>query len=150
MIIGHLGLDLIEIDHMQEYPDDRRTMTFRQYIHLLAEKVGLHQLPVIPNANEIRYFLAEDAVHHQFVTTLVRDIYKRNRCGHLDAGIDPAKTMSLLGTMRSSLLTEKDADICRVRLMNQLCEISTLLLDKKEQSIANASSNEDFPEMVKI
>ena len=135
---------------MQEYPGDRRTMTFRQYIHLLAEKVGLHQLPVVPNANEIRYFLAEDAVHHQFVTTLVRDIYKRNRCGHLDANIDPAKTMSLLGTIRSALLTEKDADICRVRLMNQLCEVSTALLGKEKQSIASAHSNEDLPELAKI
>lgn len=103
-------------------------MTFRQFIKQLAEKVGLHQLPVVPDANEIRYFLAEDAVHHQLVKALVRDIYKANNCGHLDAIIDPAKTMSLLGIMRSALLTENDTDICRVRLMNQLCEVSTTIL----------------------
>lgn len=125
-------------------------MTFRQYIHLLAEKVGLHQIPVLPNANEIRYFLAEDAVHHQFVTTLVRDIYKKNLCGHLDANIDPEKTMSLLGIMRSALLTEKDADICRVRLMNQLCEVSTTLLSMEKHSHGSTPSDKDLPELAKI
>lgn len=122
----------------------KRTMTFRQYIQLLAEKVGLHQIPVVPNANEIRYFLAEDAVHHQFVTTLVRDIYKKNRCGHLDANIDPAKTMSLLGIMRSALLTENDADICKVRLMNQLCEVSTTLLSKEKNHLPSLQQMKIF------
>ena len=74
-----------------------KDMTFRQYIQLLAEKIGMHQIPVIANANEIKHFLAEDAVHHQFVTTLVRQIYKSNHCGHLDAIIDQVKTLSLLG-----------------------------------------------------
>jgi len=123
-------------------------MTFRQFIQHLAEKIGMHQIPVDTSANEIRYFLAEDGVHHQFVTALVRDIYKYNSCGHLDATIDHVKTMSLLGKMRAHLLSEEDADICKVRLMNQLCEVSTTTLDrgKGSQTIAS-SSNESFQEM---
>jgi hypothetical protein len=121
----------------QEQAKSTNEMTFRQFIKLLAEKVGLHQLPVVPDANEIRYFLAEDAVHHQLVKTLVRDIYKTNSCGHLDAIIDPAKTMSLLGIMRSAMLTENDTDICRVRLMNQLCEVSTTILSMEKHPLAS-------------
>jgi hypothetical protein len=131
-----LGLDLVETGMRRDIPAIGRTMTFRQYINLLAEYVGLHQVPVVANANEIRYFLAEDAVHHQLVTALVRDIYKKNRCGHLDAIIDPAKTMSLLGIMRSALLTEAGADICRVRLMNEICEVSTSILSRETHHLA--------------
>jgi hypothetical protein len=112
-------------------------MTFRQFIQLLSEKIGLHQIPVVSNANEIRYFIAEDAVHHQLVTTLVRDIYKINNCGHLDALIDAEKTITLLGTIRATLLAKEDADICRVRLMNQLCEVATSTLSKEKHPYAN-------------
>ncbi len=112
-------------------------MTFRQFIQLLSEKIGLHQIPVVSNANEIRYFIAEDAVHHQLVTTLVRDIYKKNNCGHLDALIDAEKTITLLGTMRATLLAKEDADICRVRLMNQLCEVATTILSKEKHPYTN-------------
>lgn len=125
-------------------------MTFRQFIQQLAEKIGMHQIPVVANASEIRYFLAEDAVHHQFVTTLVRRIYKSNRCGHLDALLDQDKTMSLLGKVRAELFAEDDADICKVRLMNQLCDVSTTILDKEQATVAGAtSSNEKLTEMAK-
>ena len=116
-------------------------MTFRQFIQDLAERIGMHQIPVITNANEIRYFLAEDAVHHQFVTTLVREIYKINHCGHLDAIIDQFKTLSVLGKLHADMLTKNDADICKVRLMNQLCEVSTSILGKQQHSVTSISSS---------
>jgi hypothetical protein len=125
-------------------------MTFRQYIHLLAESIGLHQIPVLRHATEIRYFLAEDAVHHQMVTGLVRDIYKKNCCGHLDAIIDPTKTMNLLGNMRSVLLNEDGVDICRVRLMNQLCEVSAALLCNENYPAKKSSTNKEFPGLANI
>lgn len=114
-----------------------KTMTFRQFIHLLAEHIGLHQIPVVPGATEIRYFLAEDAVHHQLVTALVRDIYKKNNCGHLDAAIDTEMTLQLLGALRAALLTEDDTDICKFRLINDLCEYSKEILN--DESLLMAS-----------
>lgn len=125
-------------------------MTFRQYIQLLAESIGLHQIPVLNHATEIRYFLAEDGVHHQLVTALVRDIYKKNCCGHLDARIDPTTTIKLLGNMRSVLLSEDGVDICRVGLMNQLCEVSALLLCKETQQSATSLSKNKMPELANI
>ncbi|GMR05949.1 MAG: hypothetical protein BMS9Abin25_0528 [Gammaproteobacteria bacterium] len=126
-------------------------MTFRQYIHQLAKKIGLHQIPVVLDATEIRYFLAEDAVHHEFVTTLVRDIYKKSFCGHLDAVIDNKKTMSLLGMVRAALLAENKTDICKIRLMNQFCEISSEILtcEYQREPVAD-SAQEELPERVKI
>ena len=125
-------------------------MTFRQYIQLLAESIGLHQIPVLSHATEIRYFLAEDAVHHQFVTTLVRDIYKESSCGHLDAIVNPGKTLTHLAVRRSALLSEDDTDICRVRLMNQLCEVSAALLDKNQPLPGSSPAIENLPELAKI
>lgn len=122
-------------------------MTFRQYIHHLAKNIGLHQIPVVLDATEIRYFLAEDAVHHEFVTTLVRDIYKKNLCGHLDAAIDNKKTLSLLGKVRADLLAENNSDICKIRLMNQFCEISSEILSYGCQQ---DSAQEDLPKRVAL
>ncbi len=119
-------------------------MIFRQYIHHLAKNIGLHQVPVVMDATEIRYFLAEDAVHHDLVTTLVRDIYKKNLCGHLDAAIDSKKTLSLLGKVRADLLAENSSDICKIRLMNQLCEISSEILSCKalQKSVTGSTKQE--------
>ena len=125
-------------------------MTFRQYIHLLAESIGLHQIPVLRHSTEIRYFLAEDGVHHQFVTALVRDIYKKNSCGHLDATIDPDKTLSHLAIQRSALLSEDDTDICKVRLMNQLCDVSARILGKEKSTVSSLSSIEGLPELAEV
>ncbi len=126
-------------------------MTFRQYIHHLAKKIGLHQVPVVLDATEIRYFLAEDAVHHEFVTTLVRDIYKKNLCGHLDAAVDNKKTLSLLGRVRADLLTENNTDICKIRLMNQFCEISSEILscDSQQETVTD-SAQEELPKRVAL
>ena len=95
-------------------------MTFRQFIQHLADKIGMHQIPVVASASDIRYFLAEDGVHHQFVTSLVREIYKFNSFGNLDATIYHLKTTSLLCKMRAKLLSQVDADIFNVRFMKQL------------------------------
>jgi len=108
-------------------------MTFRHYILLLAESIGLHQIPVIRHATEIRYFLAEDAVHHQLISPLIRDIYRKNSCGHLDAIIDSALTMNLLRSMHTLLLSKNNTDICRLRLMNQLCEVSDNILSSEQK-----------------
>lgn len=111
----------------------------------------MHQIPVMANANEIRYFLSEDAVHHQFVTTLVREIYKINHCGHLDATIDQFKTLSFLGKLHADMLAKNEADICRVRLMSQLCEVSTAILGKQQQSVASVSpSNGELKEIAEF
>lgn len=126
-------------------------MTFRHFIQTLAEKIGMHQIPVIANASEIRYFLAEDGVHHQFVTSLVRDIYKINRCGHLDAILDQEKTMSLLGRSRVEIVNGDDADICRVRLMNEFCEVASEVLgNDRVSAVRTTPSTDDLPERVKI
>ena len=113
-------------------------MTFRQFIHHLAERIGLHQIPVIIDATEIRHFLSPDAVHHELVTTLVRNIYKKNGCGHLDARIDSERTRATMGAMRASVLAEKDTDICRHRLINQLCDYTNEVLAEKN---ADSSGN---------
>ena len=122
-------------------------MTFRKFIQLLADNIGLHQIPVIYGATEIRHFLAEDAVHHQLVTMLVKDIYKRNNCGHLDAAIDSTKTLQLLGTARATLLAGDDLDVCKFRFINQLCEYSYEILSSSSQLLGPERLAADRPEL---
>ena len=116
-------------------------MTFRQFIHQLAENIGLHQIPVVDGATEFRNFLSADGVHHELITSVVRTVYKKNGCGHLDAKIDPETTRHVIGETRAALLTGEDMDICRYRLVNQLCEQTDEILNswKKETERESAA-----------
>lgn len=109
-------------------------MNFRRFITALADRIGQHQIPVDSEAAEIRYFLGHDAVHHDFITALVRSIYRKNGCGHLDASIDPHLTMKTIAGAREGLVRAGDTDICQYRFVDALChEARQLLL----QSIKN-------------
>ena len=105
-------------------------MNFRRFITALADRIGQHQIPVDSNANEIRYFLRHDAVHHDFITTLVRTIYRKNQCGHLDAVIDPHLTMKTIAGARDGLVKARDTDICQFRFVDALCHEARVLLMK--------------------
>ncbi len=116
-------------------------MNFRRFITALADRIGRHQIPVDNNASEIRYFLGHDGVHHDFITDLVRTIYRRNSCGHLDADIDPHLTMKTIAGARENLVKAHDTDICHFRFVDALChEARELLLQaiKSEDSITLA------------
>jgi hypothetical protein len=50
--------------------------------------------------------------------------------------------------MRANLLSQVDADICKVRLMNQLCDVSSAILESEKDSETRTNhSNEGFQEM---
>jgi hypothetical protein len=103
-------------------------MTFRQYMQLLAHRIGQHQLPIVENAADIHSFLEPDALHHDLVKPLVRQIYRGSRCGHLDAPLDRQLTLRLVTQARSELLGQDDTDICRLRCIDHWLEESLELL----------------------
>lgn len=114
-------------------------MKFRDFITALAERIGMHQIPVHAGASEIRNFLGHDAVHHDFITALVRDLYRKNRCSHLDAAIDPQLTMKTISLARNGLVQARDTDICRYRFVDTLFhEARTLLMQaiNEEQAVS--------------
>jgi hypothetical protein len=119
-------------------------MKFRDFITALAERIGMHQIPVQTGASEIRYFLGHDAVHHHFITALVRDLYRKNQCSHLDAVIDPRLTMKTISLARNGLVQARDTDICRYRFVDTLYHEARALLIQavnEEQTVSATQRN---------
>ncbi len=114
-------------------------MTFRQYMQLLAHRIGQHQLPIVEGATDIHTFLAPDALHHDLVKPLVRQIYRGSRCGHLDAPLDTQLTLQLVAQARSELLAQDDTDICRLRCIDHWLEESLELLSDGHEARASAA-----------
>jgi len=107
-------------------------MTFRELFIELADRVGRQHLPVCDDVNEISDFLGQDAVHHDLARTVVRNVYKANRCGFLDAAVDARTTLDALGAVQGDVLRNESADLDQVALMQTLGrEVAALLpLDK--------------------
>lgn len=95
-------------------------MTFRELILRLAERIGTHQIPVSGEAVEIRDFLAPDGIHHELVTRIVRMIYRRNGCGHLDATVAAPATYDALTPIHREMLRNTSTDVDQMRFMNDL------------------------------
>jgi len=97
-------------------------MTFRQFLCLLAEQIGHHQIPVRETAVDIHGFLGPEGVHHDLIKRTVRSLYRANRCGHLDARVQPGPCMDVLYALRQELLLGGIADVDQVRLAEELCD----------------------------
>ena len=95
-------------------------LTFRVLMTELANRVGDHHIPVNPGAPDIHAFLGADAVHHELVAQIVRQIYKANRCGHLDAAVSSRPTFAVLGRIRGRLSQCGQSDIDQVNLLDTL------------------------------
>ncbi|MDH3637710.1 MAG: hypothetical protein OES09_04525 [Gammaproteobacteria bacterium] len=95
-------------------------VTFRTLLVELAHRVGDHHIPVNTGANDIHEFVGVDAVHHELVNQIVRQIYKANRCGHLDAEVSHKPTFAVLGRIRGQLSQCRQSDIDQVNLLDAL------------------------------
>jgi len=103
-------------------------MTFRELFIELADRVGRQHLPVCDDVNEISDFLGQDAVHHDLARTVVRTVYKANRCGYLDAAVDARTTLDAVGAVQGDVLRNESADLDQVALMQNLGrEVAALL-----------------------
>lgn len=105
-------------------------MTFRKLINFLGDCLGSHQVPVRPRARELADFLRADAVHHDLVKPLVREIYRANRCGHLDAAVYREPTLEVLARFRLELLRRPGTDVDQFNFAESLCENAAAFFDK--------------------
>ncbi len=116
-------------------------MTFRALILFLADRIGQHQIPVHPSAHEIRHFLGADGVHHELISRTVRQLYKANHCGHLDARISGPITLATLAAIRTELSRCTKTDIDQHKLIDSLCATtSEFLAEHSEAEITRTPS----------
>ncbi len=102
--------------------------TFREMMLSLCERVGSHHLPVRADACEIHDFLDQDAVHHDLVKRLVRDVYRANRCSHLDASVTLTTTFTALGLIRGDVIRSGRCDVDQLGLLEEIgAQVAELL-----------------------
>lgn len=101
-------------------------MTFRNLIVYLADRIGRHQIPVRDETHAIRDFLGPEGVHHDLITRFVRQVYRANGCGFLDAPVTRPATAGALEHIRRELLSSAQTDIDQVRLIEELVTGVTL------------------------
>ena len=93
---------------------------FRDLVTWWAERVGRHHIPLCDGMEDINNLLGPDAVHHELVHQVVRQVYRANRCGHLGAGISLEQTFTALGQVREALLNSVGADVDQIDLLERL------------------------------
>ena len=108
---------------------DRLTATgFRETLIEVSLSLGPHHLPLDRKASDINSFLQADSTHHALVKRAVIDIYRANRCSHLDSAIDTGRTFDALGKLYAELNSAPETDIDQIDLLEKLGQELKLLL----------------------
>jgi len=94
--------------------------TFRQLMLELADRIGRQHFAVRDDAGEISDILRPYAVHAELMKRIVRDVYRANRCGHLDASISSAATFTALGKIRGDMTRLNSTDIDQLNLLEDI------------------------------
>lgn len=123
-------------------------MLFKQLVQHLEERLGHHQVPMNARAKNLSDILGGCAVHHDFLTTVLRAIHKANRCQKIDDTIARAPTLAAIEPLRLAVLRNPHTDIDLYRFMEELCvEIEMLLRDGSEVSHNAGRSSADVIEL---
>lgn len=96
------------------------TVRFRELVTWWADRLGRHQIPVSDHTDSINNFLGPDAVHHELIQDIVRNVYRANNCGHLDASISLEDTFTVLGQVREVMVNSAQADIDQINLLDNI------------------------------
>lgn len=103
-------------------------MLFKQLVQNLEDRLGHHQVPTNARAKALTDILGSCAVHHDFLTTVLRAIYKSNRCQKIDDTVARAPTLAAIEPLRLAVLRDPHTDIDLYRFMEDLCAQTEMLL----------------------
>ena len=101
-------------------PAPTAAVRFRELVGWWAEELGHHHVPLQEHTTDIHGFLSPDAVHHDLIQSVVRNVYRANNCSHLDALITLEDTFTALGRTREGLLSSAAADIDQIDLLDNI------------------------------
>jgi len=96
-------------------------MTFRDLIEYLSKQLGHHQLPVNPDATELRGFIDSSAVHYGLVSQVIIAIYTGNRCRRLTDPVTRDDTFQSIEPVRLTVLRSPTTDVDAHDLIERLC-----------------------------
>ena len=116
-------------------------MLFKQLVQHLEERLGHHQVPANARAKSLADILGGCAVHHDFLTTVLRAVYKNNRCQKIDDAIARTTTLAAIEPLRLAVLRDPHTDIDLYRFMEDLCAQTEMLLRDGSEISRNAGKS---------
>ncbi|MDH3376319.1 MAG: hypothetical protein OEQ39_05050 [Gammaproteobacteria bacterium] len=122
------------------------TITFRRLLVELADRIGSQHFPVCENASDIAEVLRPDAVHAELIKRVVRDVYRANHCGHLDASIDSECTFDALGKIRGAIARHKNTDIDQLNLLEDIGSQLSDLFETRPATAAPGANGSALPQ----
>lgn len=95
-------------------------MTFLQLVTRLAQQVGTHQIPLNPQAGQLRGLIDSSALHYELMSRIAGAIYTANHCHSLGDGVQRDITFEALAPIRLEILRTPGSDMETVRLLEEL------------------------------
>jgi len=114
--------------------------TFRQLVMRLSERIGRHQIPADPDATEIASIVGPDGIHPAIIPGVLRDVYRANGCGHLDARIRLEPTFEALGAAWQRLRRGDRTDVEQIELIETLgTEVRAFFAAQQEDTLPRSA-----------
>ncbi len=88
-----------------------------------------------PNA-----LISSEAVHYELVKKIFRDIYRANRCYHLNATVDCHKTFDVLGKIHAELVDSEKTDVDQIGLLQNIGEATRKFFEAHNSCPSNQTS----------
>lgn len=142
-----MSTDSAQIEQISE-----KKLGFSEFWQTIASEMGNSRLKIDPEAESIKYFLAAESDHRDFLRALIHQSYKRCRCYHLNARFDVNVVLDMLGETNHRLQGTKEDDLLDVELLEdiawlidqhyrQFIRMPTSMLESNE-SLINGIDNE--------
>ena len=96
-------------------------MTFKRLLHHLELRLGHHQVPLKGAVCDIKGLFEVCALHHELMMELLRDIYKKNGCQHLNDRVTHGATFEAITPIRVKILRAPNTDIDLFNLIEDFC-----------------------------
>lgn len=106
-------------------------MNYREFSIALEHRLGTRYLLVNRAAKEPADLFQSTGVHDQLLMSVLKSIYKSNRCYHIKALIQGDKTLAAIAPFQSKLRDDPRSDIDVVRLVDDLFNAAQGLFAKR-------------------
>jgi len=112
-------------------------MKFNLFVQALEQRLGNHHIPVNRDAKLLQDLFANSPVHAEFVTNLIRAIYKKNHCQNLTSSITKTITNNTLADARLTALQANHTDIDTFNFIEDLCLAVAAIFKNEKNSKSN-------------
>lgn len=116
---------------------DTTSANFRNLVISLSDSVGQHHISVVRDAMHPNALISSEAVHYELVKKIFRDIYRANRCYHLNATVDCHKTFDVLGKIHAELVDSEKTDVDQIGLLQNIGEATRKFFEAHDSCPSN-------------